>query len=374
MLPAMQPTLDTREIAELPAIHAIPETTLRPEAMELWAFLENSDFQRCDNGTLFRMDEVARIRHDEFLEADYQLLVNIGCVGVRDAARWFITNPAPGVYDWTWLDRMVAAADKYHLKLYIDLWHYGYPDWMDILSPEAPAQFAEFARQVALRYPTIEYWCICNEPSLLLELGGRQGVWGPFQHDPNPVTFRRQISKMIIEASKVVRAVNPDAILIIPEPWHATDTNPEDSQAAILDTVLGLRDPELGGADELVTIIGLNHYRDSTLPPLHRLLLNAQKRWSTKELWVTETSGPPKGWQQTEWFWWMLAETRLANLSGARIPVFTWAPAISMYDWINETEQLHNGIWIIDEATGERQPNGKMIEALDLARQYKYLV
>jgi hypothetical protein len=341
--------------------------------MELWAFLENSDFVRRKKKSFYRQDEVHLIRHDEFLEIDYQLMVSAGCVGIRDAARWYISNPAPGVYDWTWLDEVVTTAEKYQLKLYLDLWHYGYPDWMDILSPEAPLQFADFAYQIARRYPSLQYYCVCNEPSLLVELGGRKGKWSPFLHKADPSAFRRQVSRMIIEASKSILQVKPDAVLVIPEPWHATDRISEDYQAAVIDTVLGLRDPELGGCDDLVTIIGLNHYRDSTLPPFHRLLINAQKRWPSKRLWITETSGPPKGWQQAEWLWWMLTETRLAAMSGIDIPVFTWAPAISMYDWVNEKVQLHNGIWIIDE-NGQRLPNGKILQAIELARQYGYLV
>jgi hypothetical protein len=373
---------ETFSLNELPAnpdsttITASPlEAVLAPAArpLELWAFLENSDFVRVKDGIPYRQDEVKLIRHDEFLEVDYQLMVDAGCVGVRDAARWYLSHPAPGVFDWTWLDRMVAAAEKHKLKLYLDLWHYGHPDWLDILSAEAPAHFAEFARQIAERYPSLQYYCVCNEPGLLVELAGRQGQWSPFLQESDPVSFRRQVSRLIIEASKAILEVRPDAILIIPEPWHATDNNPEDDQAAVLDTVLGLRDPELGGCTDLVTIIGLNHYRDSTLPPFHRLLMNAQKRWPTKQLWVTETSGPPTGWQQTEWFWWMLAETRLAAMAGANIAVFTWAPAISMYDWVDEDQQLHNGIWIIDE-NGQRIPNGKMLQAIELARQYGYIV
>ena len=351
-----------------PLVSGIP--LVRP--LELWAFLENSDFVRRKDESLYGQDEVRLIRHDEFLEADYQLLIEAGCIGVRDAAWWYISHPAPGIFNWTWLDRVVAAAEKYKLKLYLDLWHYGYPDWLDILSPDAPFHFADFARQIAQRYPSLEYYCVCNEPSLLIELAGRQGQWSPFLREEDPSAFRRQISKMIIEASKVILDVKPEAVLIIPEPWHATDTNPEDNQAAVLDTVLGLRDLELGGCSDLVTIIGLNHYRDSTLPPFHRLLINAQKHWPTKQLWVTETSGPPAGWQQAEWFWWMIAETRLAAMSGVNVSVFTWAPAISMYDWIDEKQQLHNGIWIIDD-NGQRFPNGKILQAIELARQYGYL-
>jgi hypothetical protein len=342
--------------------------------MELWAFLENSDFQRMKDGALYRQDEVALIRHDEFLETDYQLMQSIGCKGVRDAARWYRTHPAPGKFDWAWIDQMAEVAAKYGQVLYLDLWHYGYPDWLDILSPDAPKHFADFAHAIATRYPALTHYCICNEPSLLVELGGRQGVWTPFlKGDEAAEVFRKQICRLIIQASEAVLAVNPNALLILPEPWHATERNPEHNQAAVIDSVLGRRDPELGGRDALVTIIGLNHYRDSTLPPFHRLLINAARRYPTKPLWLTETSGPPMGWQQAEWFWWMMAETRLARLSGANIPVFTWAPAISMYDWVDETQQLHNGIWIIDER-GQRLPNGHIVDALALAREYNYLV
>jgi hypothetical protein len=364
-----------RELKPMPSTQdATLERTLPMlKPLQLWAFLENSDFVRHKDNLSYRQDEVNLIQHEKFLAADYQLMVDIGCAGIRDAARWYVSHPAPRTFNWNWLNRVVAAAEKKQLKLYLDLWHYGYPDWLDILSADAPAHFAEFARQIAQRYPSLEYYCVCNEPSLLVELAGRQGEWSPFLKDDDPSAFRRQISRMIIEASKAILEVKPDAVLIIPEPWHATDRLPEEEQAAVLDTILGLRDPELGGCDDLVTIIGINHYRDSTLPPFHRLLINAQKRWQNKRLWVTETSGPPTGWQQTEWFWWMLAETRLAMIAGAEIDVFTWAPAISMYDWIDETLQLHNGIWILGE-NGQRMPHGKMLDAIALAREYGYIV
>src|SRR5688572_29108093 len=174
MLPALDPELalntvdtpDTLQNGSSVMITSITETQTAPqpstrtvELMELWAFLENSDFTRHDG---YVMDEVALIRHVEFLVVDYQLMVDIGLKGVRDAARWLLTNPAPGVYDWTWMDRIVAAAEKSNLDLHLDLWHYGYPEWMDILSPEAPEQFANFARAIALRYPTLTYYCVCN--------------------------------------------------------------------------------------------------------------------------------------------------------------------------------------------------------------------
>lgn len=340
--------------------------------LELWAFVENSDFQRRKGNTLYRQDEIQLTQHDRFLVEDYHLLADIGCVGVRDAARWYVTHPAPNVFDWAWLDRVVEAAQRFGLTLYLDLWHYGYPDWLDLMSNDAPEHFAEFARQIALRYPALRHFCVCNEPTLLVEMSGQLGRWQPFLSYQDPTPIRRQICQAIILASRAILEIRPDAELILPEPWHATDARSEDEQAAVLDTVMGSRDPDLGGAPELVTVVGLNHYRDSTLPPFHRLILNARQRWPDKPIWITETSGPPSGWQQVEWFWWMLAETRLANLAGANVPVFTWAPVFSMYDWEDETLQLHNGIWTIGE-DGRRLPNGNMLEAIRLAREFGYI-
>ncbi|HML20228.1 MAG TPA: beta-galactosidase [Aggregatilinea sp.] len=340
--------------------------------LHLWAFVENSDFQRETNGALYRQDEIALTQHDTRLADDYRLLTSIGCAGVRDAARWYVTHPGPGQFDWSWLDRVIAAAEEAGITLYLDLWHYGYPDWLDLMSADAPAHFAEFARQIALRYPGLDYYCICNEPTLLVECSGQTGRWRPFLKQDDPTAFRQQICRMIIAASRAVLDVRPDARLVLPEPWHATDRRSEDNQAAVLDTVMGLRDAHLGGSSEYVQVVGLNHYRDSTLPPFHRLILNAQARWPGKELWVTETSGPPIGWQQAEWFWWMLAETRLANLSGANVPVFTWAPVFSMLDWDDETLRLDNGVWRLT-ADGSRLPNDYMLDAIRLAQDYGYL-
>ena len=343
------------------------------QCIEFWAFIENSDFERYKGDQLYRQDEIVLSQHDRLLEDDYRILKAAGTVGVRDAARWYVTHPAPGVYDWTWLDRVVETAERHELKLYVDLWHYGYPDWLDLMSPDAPAHFADFARQIALRYPDLHYWCICNEPSLMVDWAGPVGKWRPFLKDPDPTPLRQQICRMIIEATRAVLELRPDDLMVIPEPWFAPDAKPEDEQAAVLDTVLGLRDPHLGGESALVSVVGLNHYRDSTLPPFHRLILRAKERWPDKPLWITETSGPPTGWQQSEWFWWMLAETRLANAEGAGVEVFTWAPVHSMYDWDDETLQLLNGIWRLDEATGERVPNGNAPDALQLARELGYL-
>lgn len=350
--------------------------------LEFWAFLENSDFQRYKGTTLYRQDEVRLIQHDTRLDEDYALLTSIGCVGVRDAARWYITHPAPHRFDWSWIDALVESAERHQLKLYLDLWHYGYPDWMDILAPDAPKHFAEFAAGIAERYPSLRYYCVCNEPTLMVEFAGMKGKWRPFlKGKVGGDLVRAQVCRMIIEASRQILAIRPDAVLVLPDPLHSTDKHrlhsddarPLAEQARVIDTVLGRRDPELGGAEDLIHIIGLNHYRDTTLPPFHQMILRAQDHWRDKPLWLTETSGPAKGgWRQNEWFWWMLSEITIARMLGVDIPVFTWAPVISMFDWVIETRQLRNGVWKLTMA-GDRIPNDYMIQSIQLAREYGYL-
>ncbi|MBK8023468.1 MAG: beta-galactosidase [Chloroflexi bacterium] len=355
---------------------------LKLQPMEFWAFLETSDFERMRQGSLYRQDEVHLIRHDQRLDEDYALMVSIGCIGIRDAARWYVSHPAPHCFDWDWLDRVVESAGKHQLQLYLDLWHYGYPDWMDILADDAPQHFAEFAAAIADRYPSLKYYCVSNEPTLMVERAGRQGKWRPFLRGKTGADLlRAQICRMIVEASKAILAVRPDAVLVIPEPWHSTDEHRlhrADArsvavQARIIDTVLGRREPELGGDPSLIHIIGLNHYRDTTLPPFHQMILKAQQHWPDIPLWLTETSGPPFGWRQNEWFWWMMAEINLARILGVEIPVFTWAPVISMYDWETETRHLRNGVWKLTKE-GDRVPNDYMVQAIQLARDYGYLL
>lgn len=193
----------------------------------------------------------------------------------------------------------------------------------------------------------------------MVEMAGRLGKWRPFlRRKENATRLRRQICRLIDEASKAVLEVKPDALLIIPEPWHATLKRSEDYQAAVIDTVIGRRDPELGGDPRYVSVIGLNHYRDSTLPPFHQLALNARKRYPEFPIWFTETSGPPRAGSKPEVVLVDAGGNASRQWGGANIPVFTWAPTISMYDWVDETKHLANGLWVIGK-NGERKPNGR---------------
>lgn len=85
-------------------------------------------------------------------------------------------NPAPGVYDWTDLDALVATSRASGTELVLTIGMA--PDWMTTEPaptgtneprynraplPQHYDAFAELARQVALRYPSVRYYQVWNE-------------------------------------------------------------------------------------------------------------------------------------------------------------------------------------------------------------------
>ena len=58
---------------------------------------------------------------------------------------------------------------------------------LDLMSADALHHFTEFARQIALRYPSLMHYCVCNEPSAMVHEAGRRGRWKPFMRRKDPV-------------------------------------------------------------------------------------------------------------------------------------------------------------------------------------------
>jgi hypothetical protein len=88
---------------------------------------------------------------------------------------WGTTNPepSPGVFDWSTLDTRVNLMRSMHARMVITLCCA--PDWMTRLgtdtstypnlppTPAHDADFANLARQIALRYPDVHYYQVWNE-------------------------------------------------------------------------------------------------------------------------------------------------------------------------------------------------------------------
>src|SRR5437868_965804 len=101
-------------------------------------------------------------------------------------------EPRPGIYDWHSLDERIGLIRSMHARPVITLCCA--PDWMTSLqattgtypnlppTPEHYRDFAELARQVAVRYRDVKYFQVWNE---------MKGMWDPASGNWNYVAYTR---------------------------------------------------------------------------------------------------------------------------------------------------------------------------------------
>jgi hypothetical protein len=95
-----------------------------------------------------RLDMTAAVEHDVDCSGDYRRLRDIGIVTARDGLRWHLIDHA-GQYDWSSWVPMLEAAREQGIQVIWDLFHYGWPDDIDIFSPAFVDRFARFCREAA---------------------------------------------------------------------------------------------------------------------------------------------------------------------------------------------------------------------------------
>jgi dTDP-4-dehydrorhamnose reductase len=116
----------------------------------------------------------------------------------------------------------------------VGLVHHGSgPSFTDLLDPAFPAELAAFARQVAEKFPFINYYTPVNEPLTTARFSGLYGWWYPHKKDQRSfVTMLIHQCMAIVMAMQQIREINPDAKLIQTEDLGKTySTDPLKYQA-----------------------------------------------------------------------------------------------------------------------------------------------
>ena len=130
-----------------------------------------------------RLDLIASTRHDEFAEADYSRLLDVNIKTCRDGLRWHLIEPEPFRYDFTSLEKQIAAVKRTGIEVVWDYFHYGYPDDLDIFSPEFVERFEAFCREatrfVRSELPGQLFVCPVNEISFFSWIAGQVGNFFP---------------------------------------------------------------------------------------------------------------------------------------------------------------------------------------------------
>src|SRR5947209_1231688 len=95
-----------------------------------------------------RLDLVSATQHDRFLTEDYQRLREMGITTAREGLRWNVIERTPGAYDFATVLPVLQAANRAGIEVIWDLFHFGWPDHLDIFD----AAWVNSFRELALRF------------------------------------------------------------------------------------------------------------------------------------------------------------------------------------------------------------------------------
>lgn len=225
-----------------------------------------------------RRDLVDETQHRTHADADYQLLRSWGIAVAREGIPWPLVDRGQGRYDFSCIDPLIAAMNRARILPIWDLCHYGYPDGADPWRDDFAQRFAHYCRAAA------EYVCArvrgphcftpINEITFWGFAGGEWGWMGPFGHSKaERLRFREVLCRAAIAGVKAIREVDAESRMLHVEPVicvvpphdrpdlaQAARREMEDDACYVWDVLAGCIKPELGGAPQVLDIVGANCY------------------------------------------------------------------------------------------------------------------
>jgi beta-glucosidase len=165
------------------------------------------------------LDEYELTQHYHYWEGDLEKTAESGAEMLRWGVPWYRVNPERGVWDFSWVDRVVDRADELGIEIIADLMHYGTPTWLDnqFINHAYPEAVAEYAGRFAERYRgRVRNFTPLNEPMLTALHCGEFGYWPPYLsgHD-GLVQVVRALAKGIVLTQQAVReATGGDATMV----------------------------------------------------------------------------------------------------------------------------------------------------------------
>lgn len=344
-----------------------------------------------------RLDLVRATRHDKFARSDFELLRRHGILTVREGLRWHLIEQKPGRFDFSSADEIINAAYETDTQSIWDLWHYGWPNDIDIFSHQFIERFTDFATAAARRLSEkFETPLICpiNEISFFSWAGGEGGIFNPFARHRGG-EMKRQLVRASIQAIKRMRQLNPrirffhidPMINVIPK-----EPTPENTAAAnayhcsqfeAYDMISGRQSPELGGQEDLIDFVGVNYYihnqwtypgeGGSMIVPSDRRyrhvrdLLKETHEHYRKPLFVAETGIEDD--TRPAWLRYLCNEVFAAMANGVPVHGVCLYPILNHPGW-DDDRHCYNGLFDYADDAGHREVFEPL--ANELARQQQF--
>jgi beta-glucosidase/6-phospho-beta-glucosidase/beta-galactosidase len=327
-----------------------------------------------------RLDLLASTRHAEWFAEDYRRLQEQGICSARSGIRWHLIETASYRYDFSSVLPMVQAANQTGTQIIWDLFHYGWPDGLDIFRPQFVDRFAAmsaaFAQLLVNESDSAPLLTPVNEISYFSWAAGEVGYMNPFAHYRG-LELKAQLVRAAIAAMEAVWEVAPQAQFIHAEPLIRViehSSRPQDRQAAEAYTqsqyqawnmLLGREWPQLGGTDKYVSNIGLNYYpsnqwiyhgrklrrTEDLYYPFRELLIDMYAHFQ-RPIFISETG--TEGRDRPHWFRYVMDEVNAAAQVGVPIEGVCLYPILNHPGWDND-RHCPNGLWGYADDQGHRE-------------------
>lgn len=316
---------------------------------------------------------------------DYALLQQFNIHTVRESIGWRLVEKN-GAFDFSSVEHRARAAQELGLQICWTFCHYGWPDDVDVYSPEFITRFARFCRAAAQFLAPYS-----DKPPIYSPMNEISFTsWGLSVHlfhcknmfDERAQTeAKRQLIRATIAGCDAIWEITPEARIMHCDPiihvvapgerpeWLQWARDWSAAQYDAWDMLCGRREPELGGHPRYLDIIGANYYHDNQWEcgthqklwwhlgdarrrPLNEMLLELHSRYQRPVL-LAETSHVGSG--RGIWIRQVAEETALALKKGVECLGICLYPAIDRHDWENDQYWHHSGLWDIKYSSENMQ-------------------
>jgi len=322
---------------------------------------------------------------------------------LRYPVRWHRIERAPGEFDWTETDRVLGHMHDTGMEPIVDLLHHtSYPQWLgDLSSTTFGNAFLRFAEAVAIRYPWLPGYTVCNEPFTTFLMCGQEGLWPP--HWTGLEGFARLAANVfpaVTAASRALHDLLPAAqhLHVEAAEHHTASTTPgaayarlaNDRRFLLTDLLVG-REIEparpfatalatVPRGDELlmvepghVDIVGLDYYAHNQWhwsgaavgtnvspdpKPLSDLIVEYADRYR-RPVMLSETNISGFVSDRASWLKYTLEHCEMARDRGVDVQGYCWFPFVDSADWASQLAECEGeidpvGVFWLDEHLDRR--------------------
>ncbi len=236
----------------------------------------------------------------------------------------------------------------------------------------------------------VPVYAVMNEISFWACIGGDRGHFHPGGEEQGDA-WKRQLVRAAIAATEAIRGVEPRARFVQPEPAiHVVSHHPDRaaeaecrrlSQFQACDMLAGRVEPELGGREDLLDILGVNFYwnnqwaidgepdgREETLGfghprhrPFNEILAEIHERYQ-RPILITETGA--EGANGPAWLSYVAGEARTALKAGVPVEGICLYPVLDYPGWADD-RHCSCGLIASSEGWRQRSLRGEMAERLE---------